>query len=156
VIDLKKILVPTDLSQFSQSAIRYGAEFAHRFDAELILLHVIWHPLTDYAYEVGNYSKSFDDYESDVRIAAEKEMARFSVAPLPNRDRVTTELRVGHAVEQITHYADENDVDLIILGTHGRTGLKHVLLGSVAENAIRHAPCPVLTVRAQEHEFVHP
>jgi universal stress protein A len=157
VIELKRILVPTDLSEFSRSAVRYGAELAHRFDSELILLHVIWHPLTDYAHEVkGDYSKSFDEFEAEILAAAESEMAAFNVEPLPNRDRVTTETRVGHPLEQITHYAEVNDVDLIVIGTHGRTGLKQVFLGSVAEKTVRHAPCPVLTVRDKEHEFVHP
>jgi nucleotide-binding universal stress UspA family protein len=69
---------------------------------------------------------------------------------------VLKEIREGSPFYEIIRYAKERDIDLIVMGTHGRSGLVHVLLGSVTEKVVRKAPCPVLTVRHPEHEFVHP
>ena len=67
-----------------------------------------------------------------------------------------TEVGVRAPFTEIIRFAKDKDIDLIVMGTHGHTGLAHVLLGSVAEKVVRKAPCPVLTVRHPEHEFVHP
>lgn len=86
-------------------------------------------------------------HESLARLVAEHGLERF---------RVQTAVRPGVPHQEITDYAKEANIDLIVLGTHGHTGLVHMLMGSVAEKVVRLAPCPVLTVRHSEHEFVHP
>ena len=81
-------------------------------------------------------------------------LAEFVKKQVPAVLETETVTRFGHAVDGITLAAKDLDVDLIVIATHGHTGLKHLLLGSVAERVVRLAPCPVLTVREREHEFV--
>ena len=81
------------------------------------------------------------------RVIKEEKLQKFNV---------TAEVREGTPFYEIIQFAKENDIDLIVMGTHGHTGLAHLLMGSVAEKVVRKAPCPVLTVRHPEHEFVHP
>ena len=153
MIDLKRILVPTDFSDFSQVALRYGCEFAAKFDADLHLLHVIDNPAPPAAEDWG---KTLDEYRRDLETYAGKEMQLLDLNPLPDRTHVVDTIRYGSTLLEIIRHARENEIDLIVLGTHGRTGLAHVFLGSVAEKVVRKSPCPVLTVRHPEHEFVHP
>ena len=153
MIDLKRILVPTDFSEFSQAALRYGCEFAAKFGAELHLLHVIDNPMPPGSEDWG---KTLDEYQRDLEKYANNEMQALDLSPLTDRSRVTDVIRYGSALVGIVQYARDHDIDMIVLGTHGRTGLAHVFIGSVAEKVVRKAPCPVLTVRHPEHEFVHP
>lgn len=153
MIDLKRILVPTDFSDFSQVALRYGCEFAAKFGAELHLLHVIDNPAPPASEDWG---KTLDEYRRDLEECAGNELQELDLNPLPDRKRVVDNIRYGSALLEIILHARENEIDLIVLGTHGRTGLAHVFLGSVAEKVVRKSPCPVLTVRHPEHEFVHP
>ncbi|MFQ5731537.1 MAG: universal stress protein [Planctomycetaceae bacterium] len=153
MIPIRRILVPTDFSKFSESALRYGCEFADRFDAELHVLHVVWNPLPP---GPENWGRTLHEYDDDIREAAGRDLQKLDVAPLSDRDRVLSSVRVGVPMPEIILYARAKDVDLIVIGTHGRTGLPHVLMGSVAEKVVRKAPCPVLTVRRPEHKFVMP
>ena len=157
MIQIERILVPTDFSTFSNAALRYGCELADRFNADLHLFNVIWSPLHDYVEKSdGGHTKSFADYEQDQRDAAEQKLRELDVRPLKNAEEVTYVTRGGSTISSIAQYARAQKIDLIVMGTHGRTGLKHALIGSVAENVVRTAPCPVLTVRHPEHEFVMP
>lgn len=157
MMQLKNILVPTDFSPFSSVALRYGCELAKRFKAELHVLNVVWCPLHDYVEKSdGGHTKSFDEYEQDLRDAADRQIRDLCVDPVTDADSVTYATRAGSPFASIIQYARAVGNDLIVMGTHGRTGLKHVLIGSVAENVVRKAPCPVLTVRHPEHEFVVP
>lgn len=156
MISLQKILVPTDFSDFSQPALNYGCALAARFESELHLLNVIPDPIV-YAPEPMLLAVSVAEETLAELQAASTE----SLSKLPGEDwsdacpviRVT---RQGVPFMEILRYASEQDVDLICLGTHGRTGLKHVLMGSVAERIVRKSPCPVLTVRPEGHQFVMP
>jgi universal stress protein A len=155
MIDLHRILVPTDFSTHSRNALRYAAAFADRFGAELHLLHVVqdlalFVPDTVAVSPVA--APPLDRLTAAVREALLREVRE---SGLEGR-AVCLEVREGTPFEEIVRYAREKAVDLIVLGTHGRTGLAHVLLGSVSEKVVRKAPCPVLTVRHPEHEFVHP
>ena len=90
-----------------------------------------------------------------------KERAEKAIAELPDAawctgKTVVREVRYGYAYREIVRHAKEQNVDLIVVGTHGRTGLTHLFLGSVAEKVVRNAPCPVLTVRPEGHQFVMP
>ena len=92
--------------------------------------------------------------EEEVREACAGRLAALARSEIGDQAPTATEVRFGQPVGEITEAALELEIDLIIIATHGRTGLKHMLLGSVAENVVRHAPCPVLVVREREHEFI--
>lgn len=149
---LKSILVPVDFSSFSSKALEYAVAFSQQFGAGLVLLHVV-EPMV-YPENYMTIPSVTDDINGSLLKAAEEKLAaqrkRIDVAV----DRVKVETRLGRPYVEITEAADELGADLIILGTHGHTGLKHVLLGSTAERVVRHAPCPVLTVRDPEHDFI--
>src|SRR5262245_30448983 len=155
MIDLHRILVPTDFSKHSQNALTYAVAFAEKFGAELYLLHVVQDlalfipdafavapPVAPPVEQFVAAARSALD-----RVVQENQLGRFTVHP---------EVREGTPFYEIIQFAQEQDVDLIVMGTHGHSGLAHVLMGSVAEKVVRKAPCPVLTVRHPEHEFVHP
>lgn len=156
MIDLKHILFPTDFSEIADHARAYATEFGKRFGAKVTVFHVAQPPSyyeVAYSYEtVADLSKIADQAkaaaEKDLHEVAEKVRAEGVTV-----DAVTT---MGTAFVDIINYSRKHDVDLIIMSTHGRGFMQHVLLGSTAERVVRKAPCPVLTVRPAEHEFVHP
>lgn len=151
MIQLKRILVPVDFSPCSEKALRYAVALAGPFDADLDLLHVVEGPVV--------YGPSFvppEDWLVQSRVAAREELEKLP-GDAANKDMtVHRTVRTGTPFLEIIYHAKENSVDLIIMGTHGRSGLAHLLMGSVAERVVRKAPCPVLTVRDPEHEFVMP
>jgi nucleotide-binding universal stress UspA family protein len=156
MITLKRILVATDFGEASEAAFNYGREFARSFKATLTVLHVAENVLTR-AVGAEGYMATFPDLQRDIEEAAQKQVG----ALLSDEDR--TDLGAASIVMTsnataltITTYARETNVDLIIMGTHGRGAVAHLLMGSVAERVVRTAPCPVLTVRHPEHEFVLP
>ncbi|HYV36929.1 MAG TPA: universal stress protein [Gemmataceae bacterium] len=154
MIDLHRILVPTDFSQQSHNALKYAAAFADKFGAELYLLHVVQDLslfLPDAISGTPPYLPPADQMMTVVRESLDR-LAREQLASL----KVHCLVREGPPFVEIITCARENDIDLIIMGTHGRGILAHMLMGSVAEKVVRKAPCPVLTVRDPEHEFVHP
>jgi universal stress protein A len=141
---LKKILVPVDFSDCFKKALQYAIPFARQFDAELKLLHVVEpYPAVP---EMGPV-----DVETLQVGRAQLEALRRAIGEAVP---ASTLLRTGVPNIEIVQAAKELGIDLIILSTHGRTGLAHILLGSTAERVIRHAPCPVLVVREREHDFV--
>ena len=149
MIELKHILAATDFSESSADAIGYACALADKFDAELHLLHVLEAHASSTPVFVGGLALSPRVQES--REAAEKALGQ--VAPARKAVRATV---AGPAFLGILGYAKDNDIDLIVLGTHGRSGLAHVMLGSVAERVVRKASCPVMTVRHPKHEFAIP
>jgi nucleotide-binding universal stress UspA family protein len=155
MIDLHRILVPTDFSKHSENALAYAAAFADKFDAELYLLHVV-QDLALFVPEAVTNAPPLIPPLDQLTAAVHEAMDRLIDSHQLRRFTVHSEVREGSPFYEITRFAKELDIDLIIMGTHGRTGLVHVLLGSVAEKVVRKAPCPVLTVRHPEHEFVHP
>lgn len=155
MIDLHRILVPTDFSKHSQNALRYAAAFAEKFGAELYLLHVV-QDLALFIPEAVSVAPPIappiEQLTAAVREALDRVLRESNLQGLT----VHQEVREGTPFYEIIQAAKERDIDLIIMGTHGHGGLAHVLLGSVTEKVVRKAPCPVLTVRHPEHEFVHP
>ena len=148
MINLKKILVPIDFSECSESALRFAASLAKHFDSEIILFHCIWMTPHEYTRKLNaDYDVSYTQFLEDQRVDAEAKMFEMEIPGIESRERVTEISVQGDPTTQIIDFAEENDVDLIVLGTHGRTGLKHFFLGSVAERTVRHAGCPVITVR---------
>jgi nucleotide-binding universal stress UspA family protein len=155
MIKLHRILCPTDFSEFSFKSIHYGCELARAFESELHLLHI----LQDYnslAPATGESFAVFTDWLPQLTKQAQERLAKLPGPEWESRVKVQRHTVVGATVDEIVKYAKEQDIDLIVQSTHGRTGLKHFLLGSVAESVVRYAPCPVLTVRHPEHEFVEP
>lgn len=146
-VRLKRIVVPVDFSEVSVQALPYAAAFAQEFDAEIILLHV-WEPRF-LPPDVGSLPPSVDDREDDELTV--KYLKHLRHEALDKNLRVRTLMRNGVPFQQITRVATSLDADLIILTTHGHTGLKHVFLGSTAERVVRDADCPVLVVRGKAH-----
>ncbi len=147
---LKKILVPIDFSECSRKALQYAIPLARQFEASLTLLHVV--QVNYYAGDFGTVDVAL--LENEMRSNGEKQLAELIEREVGAALPCAALVRSGRVVSEIVAIAGEAAIDLIILSTHGHTGLKHVLLGSVAENVVRHAPCPVLIVRQQEHEFI--
>jgi nucleotide-binding universal stress UspA family protein len=151
MITLKTILVPSDFSECSEAALRYGLELARRFDARVHVLHVVQDPLTQPWAAEGFSAPLFEVVQKWQREAKDRLAASI---PLADIGRVTVDAIVAWPYAEILRYATDNNVDLIVMGTHGRSGVSHVLLGSIAEKVVRRAPCPVLTVRHPQREFV--
>jgi nucleotide-binding universal stress UspA family protein len=151
MIALKTILVPTDFSECSEAAVRYGRALADAFGASLHLLHVVQDPYKQ-AWAAEGFAAPVTDMVSQWETQARKRLEETASACAPLRTIVAT--RIGTPFYDIAQYASEMNVDLIVIGTHGRGPLGHMLLGSVAERIVRRAPCPVLTVRHPQHEFV--
>lgn len=153
MVVLKKVLVATDFSEPSAVALAYGKELARTFGAKLQLLHVAESVLSTPGLEF--YGASITELQGSIENAAKRQIEELVSADDRTEFSIETVVRVwSNAAQAIVAYAQENDVDLIVLGTHGRSGLTHFLMGSVAERVVRTAPCPVLTVRHPEREFV--
>ena len=151
MLTFRNILLPTDFSETSEHAFRYATALAKSFQSKLHVLHVIPDPHSQpWSIEAsgGATTLLLRTWEND----AKKRLASLVPADI-DRELLT---QVGHPFVQIIRYARENNIDLIVLGTHGRGPIAHMLLGSVAEKVVRKAPCPVLTVRHPEHLFEHP
>lgn len=154
MITLKKILVATDFSPHSDVALKYAAEFSQAFEAEVILASIVEEPTLmaelppmGEAYFPPNLAEM---QQKSAEQACEKKIDEFD---LKNARTIVT---LGAPFVEIVRIAREEEVDMIIIGTHGRGAIAHMLLGSVAEKIVRKAPCPVLTVRSGEHEFIQP
>jgi len=144
--ELKKILVPVDFSDCSRKALRYALSFARQFGAELTLLHVV-QPYLPVAEMALVETESTEDAHE-----ALQELRGLVGDEVPCR----TLVRTGSPPYEILGAAKELGIDLLILSTHGRSGLEHVLMGSTTDKVVRQAGCPVLVVREHEHEFIAP
>ena len=145
---LKTILVPTDFSEPSTAALNYAKQLADALNASIHVLHVAEDPLRQ-PWTLETYGISPLDVLGDITAQAQKDLGK--ALPESERKKYNAELvtAVGSPFSEIVNYARKNSIDLIVMGTHGRGGLAHVVLGSVTERVVRFAPCPVLTVRAQ-------
>lgn len=145
MVTIKKILCPVDYSVCSSEAMKYAAHIAGGEEAKLYLMHVV--DIRTFGHE------SPLDFEVPKPTPETVERIRKELQEnlVHERDGKKVEVEaivvVGKPVEEILRAAKEKGVDMIVMGTHGRTGLPHVIIGSVAENVVRNAPCPVLTVR---------
>ena len=150
-LKLRSILVPVDFSDCSKKALQYAIPFAREFGAGITLLHVV---RLDYAAGPEFGGMDFPLLESDCKKRAQAQLTALAEEGLRKQVPTATEVRVGNEAMEIVQAARRLESDLIIISTHGRTGLKHVFMGSVAENVVRLAPCPVLVVHEHQHEFV--
>jgi nucleotide-binding universal stress UspA family protein len=153
---IDKILVPTDFSKGSTTALSYAVMLATEFKAKIVLLHVVSTPVDISGMHVPHFS--LDKIMEEMKERAEKEMEDLLAEKSIKKTGLTfeTQVREGVPFLQIIQGAKEQGADLIVMGTHGRTGLEHVFFGSTAEKVVRKAPCPVLTVRPEGQKFVMP
>ena len=152
MISLKNILVPTDFSETSSLAAGYAVEMAKRFSATIHLLHVIEEPIATIPLLETYGAPSKDEYEA----AAQAMLDNWTLPDGAEDCTIVRRFHHGSPFLQIIHDARDNDIDLIVMGSHGRGLVAHLLLGNVAEKVVRKASCPVLTIRPEGHRFVHP
>jgi nucleotide-binding universal stress UspA family protein len=145
----KRILVTTDFSDASKKAFQYAAALARRFEASVTLLYVVPSQLPSELSHIGIVLE-----EKRLVEEARERLPRFREAELDPHRHVETLVLNGRPAHEICHTAETRQTDLIVMSTHGHTGLKHFLLGSVTEKVVRHAPCPVLVVRERTHQFL--
>ncbi len=151
VFKLKKILVPLDFSDHSTKALKYAIKFAQQFGAHIDLLHVV----EPAVYPEGMIiPPDMEDINTSLEKQAVKTLKKTASQTIPKGVAWSIAVRVGSPYSEIVELARKTETDLLIITTHGYTGLKHFVMGSTAERIVRHAPCPVLTVRDTEHEFV--
>jgi len=157
MIVLNKVLVDTDFSAPSDAALAYGRELAHSFGATLTVAHVV-DDITARAYGIdGGVIVTDPETQRQIEAAArERVYGLFSINDRVMLEATAVILASNTAASAIVRYAREAEVDLIVMGTHGRGGMAHLLMGSVSERVVQTAPCPVLTVRHPEHEFIEP
>ena len=146
MISVKKILVTTDLSKESYSAIEYAAWIASIEKGTITLLYCVDN-LPSVAYHTVDLT--FDKFREELLKQEQKKLNEYS-APLVKeyKNKVKIVMVEGNASQMIIAYAQEHNVDMIVMNTHGRTGIQHAVLGSIAEKVVRSAPCPVLTIRS--------
>lgn len=153
-VKIKTILCPTDFSDFSLYALDYAVSFAEQFKAKLLLMHVVDLFLHDPAYFAPYVPDRsiFAGYEKSAHARLKELVAK----RVPKGMAAEILLKEGRAFVEIVRAAREREVDMIVIATHGRAGLSHAMFGSTAEKVVRKAPCPVLSIKHPEHEFVMP
>lgn len=142
------ILLATDFSDTSQQAAEYALDLARSFEARLLVLHVINEPVDLRGFYVPHIS--FEQLEKEIETGAARMLEAFCAEQFGDYGAVETALATGVPFEEILRMAEERSADLIVIGTHGRTGLDHLIFGSTAERVVRSASCPVMTVRVAE------
>lgn len=143
-----KILVPVDFSEHSARAVQCAADLSKTYDAPIVLLHA--YQTLNYALPEGYVFFSAEQLAELTRALDKQVEKTKALAEEAGAVSVETKVVMGAAFSEILRVAEDEHFDLIVMGTHGRTGLSHTFLGSVAERVVRQAPCPVLTVKAQE------
>jgi nucleotide-binding universal stress UspA family protein len=148
-MEIRRILFATDFSEGSSHALPYAADIARLYDAKLFLVHVIY----DVAKSAGWYVPhvSIDEIYHDMEKSAMAELEKSFVDEMRGLRDVEHVVLKGIPYEEISKFAVEKKIDLVVLGTHGRRGIDRMLFGSTAEQVVRNAPCPVLSVRTPQH-----
>jgi len=148
-MDIRTILVPVDFSAYAEKAVCWALALAERWRSRLLLLHVV--PIPSYPpMLMGTYFNPAN-FAASLRAEAEARLKEFVTSLGKTKVPVETQVIVGEPFHDICCVAEQEQADLIVMGTQGRTGLQHLLLGSVAERVVRHAPCPVLVVGRKAH-----
>lgn len=151
VIALQRIMVPLDFSDHSHKALRYAVKLAEQFGSELELVNVV----TPVVYAEGMVlPAAMENLDTVTEEHSKRALEKISREEGVKELKVKTTVLLGNPYDEIVNHAKKQETDLLLITTHGRTGLQHFLLGSTAEKILRHAPCPVMVVRDKEHEFV--
>jgi universal stress protein A len=151
-IALAKILIPIDFSGYSKKALTYAIPFAEKFHASIDLIYVV-EPMV-YPADFSFGQVGFPNVEEEMRKRGEAELKHLVEKEIRGRIASRTFVRTGKPFYEINQFAEEESIDLIIIATHGHSGMEHILFGSTAEKVVRKAPCPVLVVREGEREFI--
>lgn len=146
-IQLKRILVPIDFSEHAPPVIEWAGMLAEEHSSELVLLHA-YHLPVEFQQVEGAYLPQ--DFWQSVKSEAEENLEAHAEALRKRGLTVTVVVREGYPATVIEDEAAEQDIDLVVIGTHGLSGLKHLLLGSIAERVVQKAPCPVLTIKLRD------
>jgi nucleotide-binding universal stress UspA family protein len=143
--EINKVLVPIDFSDYSKIALKYAVDFAQKFNAEMFLVYVVEPVIYPPDFSMGQIAIPSVNTEWDIK--AKEELDKLADSEIPDGVKVKTTIKTGKPFLEIIETASEEDVDLIIIATHGHSGMEHILFGSTAEKVVRKAPCPVLTLR---------
>ncbi|MCK9209537.1 MAG: universal stress protein [Ignavibacteriaceae bacterium] len=144
-LQFSKILVPIDFSDFSKSALKYAVTFAQQYHSKLILIYVMEPVIYPPDFSMGQITLPTVNFEMDKR--AKEELDKLAESEISSLVQVQTVIKTGKPFVEIIDTAKEEDADLIIISTHGHSGVEHILFGSTADKVVRKAPCPVLTLR---------
>lgn len=149
MIEIKSILFPTDFSECSSQALLYAVDIAKRYGSKVYILHVVY----DISKAVDQYVSplAIEEMYKDIIQRAKEEIEKFSYDELTSLIDIERIVITGIPHEEIINFVNKHNIDLIVMGTHGRKGIDRILFGSTAANVVRFAPCPVLTVRVPEH-----
>jgi universal stress protein A len=151
--EFKKILVPTDYSELSLAAMDYALSFAKMFGSRVYLLHTL-DTIPVLAFHAVDLTTETVIYETERN--AKNDLHLFAISKIGNVPDLIEIVRKGIAEEEIVKFAKEEEIDLIVIATHGRSGLSHVLMGSVAEKVIQHSTVPVLAVKPEKTQKTVP
>ncbi|MCB0751484.1 MAG: universal stress protein [Ignavibacteriae bacterium] len=142
---INKILVPIDFSNYSKNALRYAVNFSKKFNSKIYLVYVVEPVIYPSDFSMGQVTFPVADLEMNER--AKEELNNLAKNEISQEIEVETIIKTGKPFVEINETASELDIDLIIIATHGHTGVEHLFFGSTAEKVVRKAPCPVLTLR---------
>lgn len=148
---IERILFPTDFSEGSSHALSFAVDMAKQHNAKLYILHIIYDIKRATGLNVPHISS--DEFEKDLNDWALKEMNKACVEEIRSLSNVEKVVLQGIPYEEIIDYAGKEKIDMIVIGTYGRSGLERFIFGSTAERVVRKAPCAVLTVRVPEHRI---
>lgn len=151
---VERILVPIDFSKYAREALIYAKELASTYDAELQLLHIVEETMHPAFYNTG--VSTIYDVVPDLEAKAKQALSRLLAETPGTAKKAEVFVRKGRAVRDIVRFAENNDTDLIVIATHGLTGIEHLLIGSVTEKVVRLAPCPVFTVKPFGKSLITP
>ncbi len=148
LLNIERILVPVDFSEYSKMALDYSIEFSKKFNSELILIYVI-EPIV-YPSDFGLGQIPINQVDFEIQSKAEEELKKLIEEKVPADVKASFTVKTGKPFLEIINAAKELNCDLIIIATHGHTGIEHILFGSTAEKVVRKSPVPVLTVRKKK------
>jgi universal stress protein A len=151
-IKIHRLLVPIDFSEHSKNALKYAVPFAEKFKASIDLIYVVEPTIYPADFSFGQIG--FPNIEEELRTRGSDELENLIKKEIAGKVVSRKVVRIGKPFYEINQYALEENMSLIIIATHGHTGMEQILFGSTAEKVVRKAPCPVLVVRSGEHEFV--
>jgi nucleotide-binding universal stress UspA family protein len=144
-IEIKKILIPIDFSDYSKAALKYSSNFAKIFNSELVLIYVVEPVIYPPDFSMGQLTLPAINLDVDKR--ASEELEKLANSEIEKTIKVKTLIKPGKPFVEIIDTAREENIDLIIIATHGHSGMEHILFGSTADKVVKKAPCPVLTIR---------
>jgi len=151
---ITRIVVPIDFSEYSKKAFRYAIDFARSFRAEMVLVYVV-EPIV-YPADFSFGQVALPSMERELLQRGEEQLKNLIDKEVPDGIAARSIVRSGKPFVEIIQVAKEENAELIIIATHGHSGIEHVLFGSTAEKVVRKAPCPVLSIRSPERDFVMP